>query len=66
MACLNSVAQLLRKLHTVYISLHKKRNSLKEIDTALNTRIFCYFAIAICQALLSFFFLAVRFYFEVL
>ena len=29
---------------------------LKEIDTALNTRIFCYFGIAICQALLSYFF----------
>lgn len=28
-ACLNSAAQLLRKLHTVYISLHKKRNILK-------------------------------------
>ena len=28
-ACLNSAAQLLRKLHTVYISLHEKRNSFK-------------------------------------
>lgn len=28
-ACLNSVAQLLRKLHTGYISLHEKRNSFK-------------------------------------
>ena len=55
-ACLNSAAQLLRKLHTVYISLHEKRNSFKRNYTALNTRIFCYFGIAICQALLSFFF----------
>ena len=50
---------------TTQFTFRYTRNAivLKEINTALNTRIFCYFGIAICQVLLSyFFFLAVRFY----
>lgn len=43
---------------TTQFTFRYMRNAivLKEIDRALNTRIFCYFGIAICQALLSYFF----------
>ena len=66
-ACLNSAAQLLRKLYTIYISLHEKRNSFKrnwygfEYKDILLFR-YCYLS----SIIIIFFFLAVRFYCGVL
>ena len=66
-ACLNSAAQLLRKLHTVYISLHKKRNSLKRNWYGFEYKDILFISVLLfVKHYYHIFFLAVRFYCGVL